>query len=450
MSAKQPQILGDKWASTRPLIGGGNGSGFFFLLSNLTGPGWVIAFAAGLMASGAGVFCAVTDMAEALRFLVLVLSSIFGFLGVSYFFVRLPTGKRIRARAHVAGICAAVEGLAQPYVITDAVGAITWTNLAGAPLLRSADGNDVIAPKLTGAGTDTVEGLSRKCIEDAAAQGLLVFDSAEGSTRHCAVSLILLARDPAALLWEVRDITELADLRARSHAATRDLAGYLDAGGIGFFVAGPAGRFKFLNRTLARWIGSDDPDSFVSQGVGFSDVFDQGERDGDGVPFRSMRLRGASGDTISVRVTSQVSGLSGTDTRETYALVHDMSKEERFQDALGVATGRIERFLNDAPLSIALVHRSGSITGVNDRFKTLFGDESQDHQGRLFTDLVHEADRHHVQDYLEQVLDDHSKTKRIALRLGQAGSTTAMLYASRVSEDDQTPGLVLYLVDTTD
>jgi len=450
VSAKQPQAFGDKWASTGPLIEGGKGSGFFFLLSNLVGPGWVIAFVAGLMASGAGVFYAVTDMAEAPRFLVVVLSSISGLLGVSYFFVRLPTGKRMRAQAHVAGICAAVEGLAQPYVITDAVGAITWTNLAGAQLLRSADGNDVIAPKLTAESTDTVEGLSQRCIEDAAAQGLLVFDSAEGSARHCAVSLILLACDPTALLWEIRDITELVDLRARSHAATRDVAGYLDAGGIGFFVAGPEGRFKFLNRTLARWIGSDDPDSFVSQGVGFSDVFDQGERDGDGVPVRGMRLKGASGDTISVRVTSQISGLSGTDTRETYALVHDMTKEERFQDALGVVTGRIERFLNDAPLSIALLHRSGSITGVNDRFKALLGDESQDHQGRRFTDLVLEADRHHVQDYLEQVLDGHGKTKRVDLRLGQSGSTTATLYASRVSEDDQTPGLILYLVDTTD
>lgn len=446
MSANQQQVLAEEWPSSPSL----KGAGILSLLANLGGPGWMIAFAAGLLASGAGVFYAVTDMAEPLRSLVLVLSGIVGLLAVSYFFVQLPTGKRIRAQARVAGIRAAVEGLSQPYAITDATGRIAWANRAGAALLGAAGSDQIVAPKQTGQSTDSVEGLSRACLEDGSAQGILVFESSESGVRYCEASLTVLARDPATLLWQIRDITELADLRTRAQTAMRDLAGYLDSGGIGFFVAGPEGRFKYVNKTLARWIGSDDPDGVVRDGVGFGDIFDQGERDGEGVPVRGMRLKGPGGDAIPVRVTSQISGLSGTDMRETYALVQDMRKEERFQDALGEATGRIEQFLNDAPLSIALVHKSGAITGANARFKTLLGDEAQDHQGRVFTDLVYESDRHDVQDYLDHVLNGHGKTKRVDLRLGQDGETSATLYASRVSQDDEAPGLILYLVDTTD
>ena len=446
MSANPQQILSEEWPSPPSL----KGTGLLSLLSNLGGPGWVIAFAVGLLASIAGAYYAVADMAEPLRSLVVGLSGIVGLLSVSYFFVQLPTGNRIRAQARVAGIRAAVGDLAQPYAITDAAGKIVWVNRAGAALLGTAGGDDrAIAPKQSGESADSVEGLSRACLDRGASQGTLIFDAAGGGARYCEASLTVLAREPATLLWQIVDVTELADLRARAQTATRDLAGYLDSGGIGFFVAGPEGGFKFVNKTLAQWIGRD-PDRVVSDGIGFGDIFDQGGREGDGAPVRGMRLKGANGDTIPVRVTSQISGLSGTDTRETYALVQDLRKEERFQDALGEATGRIEQFLNDAPLSIALVHKSGAITGANARFKTLLGDDAEDHQGRLFTDLVHEHDRHEVQDYLEHVLNGHGKTKRVDLRLGQDGAKSATLYASRVTQEDETPGLILYLVDTTD
>lgn len=443
MSANQQQILSEDWPSAKP-------AGPLSLLSNLGGPVWLIAFTVGLLVAAAGVFYAVTEMAAPLTPVVGALSGIVGLVSLSYFFVQLPTGKRVRAEAHMAGIRTALDSLAQPYAITDAAGNIAWSNRAGAALLGTGGGGGhAITVKQDGDNAETVEDLTRACLDTGAARGAVVLDSADSGARYCEASLTVLLREPDTLLWQIHDVTELADLRARAATATEDLAGYLDAGGIGFFVAGPEGGFKFVNKTLARWIGAE-AGRIVDGGVGFGDIFDQGERDGAGAPVRGMRLKGAGGDTIPVRVTSQITGLSGTDTRETYALVQDMRKEERFQDALGEATGRIEQFLNDAPLSIALVHKSGAITGVNARFKTLLGDGVQDHQGRLFTDLVHEADRHEVQDYLGHVLNGHGKTKHVDLRLGQDGASSATLYASRVSQDDETPGLILYLVDTTD
>jgi two-component system cell cycle sensor histidine kinase/response regulator CckA len=87
---------------------------------------------------------------------------------------------------------------------------------------------------------------------------------------HLKVRIDPIAGYPGLSYWSVQDVS----VSHRSEAALREerntLATLLDNAPIGFYSVDDAGRFRFVNRTLAQWLGST-PSEFSTGGVRLRD-----------------------------------------------------------------------------------------------------------------------------------------------------------------------------------
>lgn len=423
----------------------------------LHGPVWSIVFALGLIASSGGLAHALFiglggTQSGTLTILSAALSGAVGLASLSYFFALAPWGRKMRRQTRLDTVREIAGGQSIAAALSDETGALLWTNGASADLLGGS-GRLTFAQ---GHGrSKAAQALIAECLAAGASAGEVVLTDPNGLERYCTAHLRILALRPVALFWQFTDNTELADLRTRSFSILDQVGGYLDGAAIGYYTAGPDGTIKYANATFAAWCGSTASE-IMAEAPSLAELFDQittlnsrGTQNTE-APLRGMLLKPRGAAPFPVQVTSQVLGLSGTEERETHALVLDLRKEQRWQDALGEATTRFEQFLNDAPISIVLVHKSGAITGSNGRFQAMLSGADGDQQGRLFTDLIFEPDRTEVQAYLDRTLVSETNQGRIDVRLGDSGDTMAQLYASQISTDGTSPGLILYLVDTTD
>jgi two-component system cell cycle sensor histidine kinase/response regulator CckA len=95
-------------------------------------------------------------------------------------------------------------------------------------------------------------------------------ETSTAGTGHSKVRIDPIAGHPGLSYWSVQDVSA----SHRSEAALREerniLANLLDNAPIGFYSVDNAGRFRFVNRTLAQWLGST-PSELLTGGVRLSD-----------------------------------------------------------------------------------------------------------------------------------------------------------------------------------
>ncbi|MCW9003474.1 MAG: PAS domain-containing protein, partial [Rhodospirillales bacterium] len=97
-----------------------------------------------------------------------------------------------------------------------------------------------------------------------------------------AVSATPLADWPGHVLWTARDVSarrEIMETRREEEKTLEDLIGNMP---VGFFSAGPDGRFLYINETLSRWlgIGDDEPVSNLSLADFVAGVIDETDTEG--------------------------------------------------------------------------------------------------------------------------------------------------------------------------
>ena len=262
--------------------------------------------------------------------------------------------------------------------------------------------------------------------------------------------------------WRGEDVGERRRAEVRLKRQLNLLADFLDNLPVGFFSVDAEGRFLYINRTLADWLGESAQSlcrgtqrfaDFVAaeaprEGPAIGDLFGAFQRGDDG----EVTLRPRTGAPFRAYLAqSQLAEEDG-------AFVHSRSLVLRDQWPLKDAAGgpsaaqRVRWLFDQAPVGVAMVDLGGQVSDCNRAFLKLIGLHRDGVVGRPLTDRISLEDRGDVTGQLSKVLMGTMRAAHLEVRMpGVNRDLVASLYASRMEEaDGDVAGLVVHFIDTTE
>jgi len=264
------------------------------------------------------------------------------------------------------------------------------------------------------------------------------------------------------LLWQVADITQD---RVRQEDVFRELQraiDNLDHAPAGFFSADPAGKIRYLNATLAGWLGYDIAeietaaltlDRIMSgDSAALLDNIEPapGEVRTETIDLDLVRRDGRS---LPVRLLHRVAFDSTGNAGTSRTLVLNRSAGAGdVSETLRAAEVRFARFFNNTPLAIATVDRDGRIERTNAAFARLFSGSERGARtvtARTISDCVGERERQALLDTLEAAFSGKAELKPVDAPVSGDNNRTARFYASPV-EDGDGEAAIVYALDITE
>ncbi|WP_174801911.1 cell cycle histidine kinase CckA [Martelella limonii] len=257
-------------------------------------------------------------------------------------------------------------------------------------------------------------------------------------------------------IWQISDITEERQEQERYFRELQKAIDYLDHAPVGFLAADGDDKVRYMNATLAAWLGVDLA-SFVPGRISLSDLATgegmlllagldpaPGERVSERV---EVNLRQASGHTMPVVMLHEALGGRDGQQGESRAVI---VRREAGEGAPDVAQGR---FFDDTPMAIATVDRDGRLINTNTRFLTMFADLVRREDigaGARVGGLIDATDRARLEDALAAAGEgksdiapfearhfrDDSRHFRFFVHAanGSAPEAQALVYAIEISE----------------
>ena len=285
-----------------------------------------------------------------------------------------------------------------------------------------------------------------------------------------AVKIDPVSGHPGWSYWNIRDVGE----RHRSDSGLREernmLADILDNAPVGFYSVDGGGRFRFVNRTLAQWLGTT-PSGMMGQGLRLDDFLGCGRDHGAPAwsPFGAERagaqrgevlLKTRDGRAIPAWIAQHVLG-SGIELR-TRSVVCDLTPEREWKAALR-SSERFRRCFANAPVGIALLDRAGRLEEANRALGELFGASPQSLKGRQLPDLLSTEDRDRIAAKLAAAASGAADPEPVEVRPNRSGDKTLVLFLGRLDDPaDSGPtadsgtrteaaeGLTLHFIDVTE
>jgi two-component system cell cycle sensor histidine kinase/response regulator CckA len=260
---------------------------------------------------------------------------------------------------------------------------------------------------------------------------------------------------PGFVQWRLANITSRRQLEEDRKLERSKLVDFLDNAPGGFFSVDAEGRFLFVNRTFADWVGTpmeellsgvlrlhDFLQEPPKEGQPYDLVAGGGEAQHGDVVFRSR-----AGKIFPAAIAQTVVG-SGTDIR-TRAVVRDLLAEHEWQDKLAQSQRRFQRFFEDAPIGIALVDANGNVLEANDMMAAMIGRPLEETVKLTLADLLAPADQVRISTVLAAggTVPDHP----IEVRLSGDNEHVAQLFVRVLqgqSPDDST--FTLHFIDFTE
>jgi len=299
-----------------------------------------------------------------------------------------------------------------------------------------------------------------------AAATLALQDVRSGALIRVEVSANPIAGCPGYSFWNVRDITAQHEIETVIRDERNKFADFLENAPVGFYSVDGSGRFRFVNQTLARWLGGT-PADIIAQGVqlhGFlaspppagrpaSDPFDRQE---DRVARRGeVMLKTRQGRILPAWIGESVVG-SGAELR-TCSVVCDLTPEREWKAALR-SSERFRRCFADAPVGIALLDNLGRFEEVNRVVGELVGVSPEELRGQELRSLLNEEDRDSISAKLQAAADGRADRDPVEVRLRRPSDKTMVLFLGRLDAAAGTPapgfepagGLTLHFIDVTD
>jgi two-component system cell cycle sensor histidine kinase/response regulator CckA len=275
-----------------------------------------------------------------------------------------------------------------------------------------------------------------------------------------------IAGHPGYSFWSIRDITARHETETMLRAERDKLVDFFDNAPIGFYSCDVNGRFRFVNQTLAQWLGITPSELFKTESrLHYFLASPPGAATAPSDPFggRSDRmhrgevlLKTRQGRVVPAWIGQSVVG-TGAELR-TRSVVCDLTPEREWKAALRLAR-RFQRFFANAPIGSALLDRSGRFEEANRALGELFGIASQDLIGRDLIGLLNEEDRDGVTAKLASAADGRSEREPIEVRITRPREKTIVLFISRIddaADEASTPGLApgggltIHFIDATE
>jgi two-component system cell cycle sensor histidine kinase/response regulator CckA len=250
--------------------------------------------------------------------------------------------------------------------------------------------------------------------------------------------------------WEIRDVTARYEVETAIRDERDRLSDLLDNAPIGFYSADGSGFFRFVNRTLAEWLGCT-PSEIIASGSRLGDYLaaPSGAGPADFIPFTTrggvregrgeVVIKTRSGRAVPVWIAQNIIGAG--DQRRTRSVVCDLTPERVWKAALK-SSGRFRRCFANAPLGIALVDRFGRFVEANRAVCELFAATSQSLQGRELIGFFDEEDRHRIAAKLAAAAGGHTDSVPVEVRPTRPGDKTMVLFVGRLDDaTDSQPSL---------
>jgi two-component system cell cycle sensor histidine kinase/response regulator CckA len=279
-----------------------------------------------------------------------------------------------------------------------------------------------------------------------------------------------IAGHPGYSYWNIRDISA----RHRSEAALRKerdtLVDFLDNAPIGFYSVDGGGRFRLVNRTLAKWLGSA-PSEMIARGAPLGDFLACPPASGIPAwsPFGAQEavaqrgevvLKTHQGRLVPAWIGHNVVG-SGAELF-TRSVVCDLAPEREWQAALR-SFERFRRCFANAPVGIALLDRAGRFEEANRAVGELFGASPQSLKGRRLIGLLNAEDRDRIAAKLAAAATGAADPEPVEVRPKPPGDKTLVLFLGRLYDPSDASattgsgpsaelgeGLALHFIDVTE
>jgi two-component system, cell cycle sensor histidine kinase and response regulator CckA len=428
--------------------------------------GRVVALAAGLMAAvGASLFLP----RQYADYVVLICLGVLATVGVLFLFaaaagllrVRRETAQR-RAQAELQA--AFFESLGEGALLTAPDGRAAAANPGYLKLYGADSERDLRSvERLFSENPDAAEAVYR--LATAAEQGRRTTEEirmpggiggqATGA-RWYRVRVNPIAGRPGYVGWLVSDITREREHQENIFQELQNAIDYLDHAPAGFFSLEPDGRLRYINATLAEWLGIDlaefEPGSariadFVTMESLSIVEAARPARAEAGAERLDVDLVRADGTRLPVRLLHRVPVAPDGTIGASRTLVLD-TKGDAGAEAGRLAELRFSRFFNSAPMAIASVDRDGRLGIANARFVMLFG--KGEATGRRLAEIVQPSDREALAAALDAALAGQHDVAAIDAALAAAPERSARFFLSPVSDSDGHDAAIVYALDTTE
>ncbi len=280
----------------------------------------------------------------------------------------------------------------------------------------------------------------------------------EGAHEWRDVLVAPLPGRPGYVLWGMEDITARKEMEQVIREEQERLIDFLENAPIGFYSVDEAGRFQFVNNTLAGWLGHT-PEEITAGGKLLHDFLAGGAR-GDGAahsPFGvgpereqgEVTLRGRDGRPFSAYVTQTVVHAENGGLR-TRSLVRDLTIEREWADALKQSEQRFQRFFEEAAVGIVLLDAAGKVVEHNAAFARMVGVDAGEAKGRPFADFVEAAARGTLAAQLQNAAGPGDAAPIELTLSGGDARVVASAVIRRIEEGGEAAGLIVHLVDITE
>ncbi|MCT8972616.1 cell cycle histidine kinase CckA [Microbaculum marinisediminis] len=267
----------------------------------------------------------------------------------------------------------------------------------------------------------------------------------------------LASRGKRDLLWQVADITHD---RVRQEDVFRELQraiDNLDHAPAGFFSADATGRIRYVNATLAGWLGYDIAETEtasltldrIMSGDSAALVHNMEPAPGEvRVETIDLDLVRRDGRTLPVRLLHRVAfDQAGNPGTSRTIVLNRSAGAGDVAETLRAAEVRFARFFNNTPLAIATVDRNGRIERTNAAFARLFA--GKDRSVRNIADCVGDRDREALLDTLDAAFSGQAELKPVDAPVAGDAVRIARFYASPV-EDGDGEAAIVYALDITE
>ncbi len=391
-----------------------------------------------------------------------------GLLGVmcSALLLWQKTHKSEGASAREALLLEAFHSVLTPQLITDDTGKTLMANEAYQGWMQEAagQGEEALAARFAGRSQSAAEfqRLRRNVRTGQVAIAELPILQ-EGRLREWRrVMARQLSAWPGHVYWRLDDITE----RRRIEQAMRDeqakLMDFMTHAPVGIYSADQQGRFRFVNRTLAEWLGTT-PEELVNGGVRLHDLLHEplpgtaahGFTPGpEGDVRADVMMRGLQGRLFPVSITQTIVMQEDGKALRTRSVVRDLAPERAWQEALTLSEHRFQRLFAQSPIGVVLVDAELRLLETNQAFLQLLARPSAEILGKTLIGLFLPEQQAAMMSGLRQVLGGRELEKPIEARLQRKGDPVSVqLYArsfsvqSHQADEASGAGLMIYVID---
>ncbi|MGE0257888.1 MAG: PAS domain-containing protein [Alphaproteobacteria bacterium] len=356
----------------------------------------------------------------------------------------------------------ALDASPDPQLILAPDGRVAYANTAYRELFPEARERPMPAIAAALAEPEAIPDFERLCSragQGAGAITVLPLRYSRGSAiGWFAISVNPIAGRPGYSFWNIQDITARHEMEALIRDERNKLVEFLNDAPVGFYSVDSAGRFLFVNQTLADWLGSN-PAEIVGSDARLHDFlavalppealpwdpFGGGEGGHRGeVTFKSR-----NGGMLQAWLSQSTVG-SGPELR-TRSVVRDLTPERQWESALRRSRERFQRFFADAPVGIALIDRSGRLEEANRALGDLLGAPLEALIGQRLIGFVAEEDRRQLAARLSAAAEGLAPTRPVDVRLTGPRERSCVVFLSRLDGAENGDGdLMLHFIDSTE